>query len=109
MPDIEIPDRFDRATSADRVLRLHQEDFCQALGRLPEKKYESAGGPGLRDLAGLVRKQMTQPEDDLRALADFLAVNLVAGAPDGHAKNISLILGPMAAAGSLRSTTSQRD
>jgi len=89
-----VIDRFDRATSGDRVFRLHQEDFCQALGRLPEKKYESAGGPGLRDMAGLVRKQMTQPEDDLRALADFLAVNVVAGAPDGHAKNISLILGP---------------
>ena len=89
-----VIDRFDRATSAAKVFRLHQEDFCQALGRLPEKKYESGGGPGLRDMAGLVRRQMTEPEDDLRALADFLAVNLVAGAPDGHAKNISLILGP---------------
>lgn len=89
-----VVDRFDRITAAAKIFRLHQEDFCQALGRLPERKYESAGGPRLRDMADLVRRQMTQPADDLRALADFAAVNLVAGAPDGHAKNISLILGP---------------
>ncbi len=89
-----VIDRFDRVTVVDKVFRLHQEDFCQALGRLPERRYESVGGPGLRDMADLVRKQMTDPEDDLRALADFVAVNLVAGAPDGDAKNISLVLAP---------------
>lgn len=76
------------------VTRIHQEDFCQALGRLPEAKYEARGGPRLTDMVGLVRKQSTLRDDDVLALADFAIVNLVAGAPDGHSKNISLLLAP---------------
>jgi serine/threonine-protein kinase HipA len=88
-----VIERFDRIVGGDgSVVRLHQEDFCQALGRLPEAKYESRGGPRLIDLAGVVKKWSSQREDDLMALADFAAINLVAGAPDGHSKNISLLL-----------------
>jgi serine/threonine-protein kinase HipA len=90
-----VIERFDRGAGDDgSVLRVHQEDFCQALGRLPEAKYETRGGPGLADLAGLVRRSSAEPEDDLMAVADFAAVNLVAGAPDGHSKNISILLPP---------------
>ncbi|TCO19185.1 HipA-like protein [Kribbella steppae] len=91
MAEIE---RFDRVVGQDGISRIHQEDFCQALGRLPEAKYESRGGPRLTDMVGLVRRQSTMPADDLLALADFAIVNLVAGAPDGHSKNISLLLAP---------------
>jgi serine/threonine-protein kinase HipA len=88
-----VVERFDRIIGGDgSVVRVHQEDFCQALGRLPEAKYESRGGPRLTDMAGVVRKWSPQREDDLMALADFAAINLVAGAPDGHSKNISLLL-----------------
>ncbi|GAA2839034.1 type II toxin-antitoxin system HipA family toxin [Kribbella solani] len=87
-----VVERFDRVVDGAAVRRIHQEDFCQALGRLPAAKYESRGGPRLSDLVALVRRQLTEPEDDLLALADFAAVNLVAGAPDGHSKNISLLL-----------------
>ncbi|GAA1599586.1 type II toxin-antitoxin system HipA family toxin [Kribbella hippodromi] len=89
-----VVERFDRVVDGAAIRRIHQEDFCQALGRLPAVKYESRGGPRLSDLAALVRRQLTEPEDDLLALADFAAVNLVAGAPDGHSKNISLLLDP---------------
>ena len=87
-----VIDRFDRREADDgTILRFHQEDFCQALGRLPEHKYESRGGPQLRDMMRLLRQQSTSIDDDRLALADFLIVNLVAGAPDGHAKNISIL------------------
>jgi serine/threonine-protein kinase HipA len=88
-----VIERFDRIVGGDgSVVRVHQEDFCQALGRLPEAKYESRGGPELADMAGVVKKWSSWRDDDLMALADFVAINVVAGAPDGHAKNISLLL-----------------
>ena len=87
-----VIERFDRFTTADgRIGRLHQEDFCQALGRLPSAKYEQRGGPSLADLVRVIRQESTQPESDILALADFLIINVVAGAPDGHSKNISLL------------------
>ncbi|MFG1911822.1 type II toxin-antitoxin system HipA family toxin [Kribbella sp. NPDC048928] len=90
-----VVERFDRVVGRDgSVVRVHQEDFCQALGRLPEMKYESRGGPRLTDMAGLVRRWSSDRDDDLMALADFAAINLVAGAPDGHSKNISLLIAP---------------
>ena len=39
----------DRAVTADGVARIHQEDFCQALGVPPERKYAGEGGPTFRD------------------------------------------------------------
>ncbi|WP_407320453.1 type II toxin-antitoxin system HipA family toxin [Isoptericola halotolerans] len=87
--------RYDRARRQDgTVLRLHQEDFCSAFGRSPRRKYESNGGPGLADMARLVRQNVGDRRTGLRALGDFAAFNYVAGAPDGHAKNISLLLLP---------------
>jgi serine/threonine-protein kinase HipA len=89
-----VIERFDRVEDAGRILRIHQEDFCQALGRLPEAKYEARGGPGLEAMVRTVKQQSTAPEDDLLALADFLIVNVAAAAPDGHAKNISMLRAP---------------
>jgi serine/threonine-protein kinase HipA len=90
-----VVERFDRVVGqGGEITRVHQEDFCQALGRLPDAKYESRGGPTLADMVGLVRRQSTLLGDDLLALADFAIVNLVTGAPDGHSKNISLLLAP---------------
>ncbi|MEV6283122.1 HipA domain-containing protein [Kribbella sp. NPDC051770] len=90
-----VVERFDRTTDPARaVTRIHQEDFCQALGRMPAQKYESRGGPGLRDMVRLLKRESTVLLDDLLALADFAIINLVAGAPDGHSKNISLLRAP---------------
>lgn len=86
-----VVERFDRDQSAGRVRRIHQEDFAQACGRMPAQKYESRGGPGLADMMRALMRESTDLMDDRLALADFLIINLVAGAPDGHAKNISLL------------------
>lgn len=89
-----VIDRFDRSLASGRVLRTHQEDFAQACGRMPAHKYESRNGPGLADMMRVVTRESTGLFDDRLALADFLIINLVAGAPDGHAKNISLLRAP---------------
>lgn len=86
-----VVERFDRRTTAEGVERLHQEDFCQALRRLPEVKYEQRGGPTLKDMAGLIQRQSADREADSMAVADFVAINVIAGAPDGHSKNISML------------------
>ncbi|KWB16453.1 toxin HipA [Burkholderia cepacia] len=85
--------RFDRALHRDGgwLLRLPQEDFCQALGVPPHLKYESHGGPGVPDLAGLLRRSETSRED-LDTLFAAVIVFWMLAAPDGHAKNFSLRL-----------------
>lgn len=88
-----VVERFDRSSSGGPVVRTHQEDFAQACGRMPDRKYESDGGPTLADLVRVVDRSSTDPAGDRRRLGDHLVVNLVAGAPDGHAKNLGLRLG----------------
>jgi len=88
-----VVQRFDRQITADGVQRTHQEDFCQALRRFPEAKYEHRGGPTLKDMAGIIQRQSHHRKEDALALADFVAINVVAGAPDGHSKNISMLRG----------------
>lgn len=89
-----VIERFDRIDVGGTVRRVHQEDFCQASGRLPANKYEAPNGPGLDDMAGIVRSWSADVRSDRWALADFIAINYVTGAPDGHSKNISLALWP---------------
>ncbi|CAB3965109.1 toxin HipA [Burkholderia cenocepacia] len=88
-------ERFDRVLHRDGgwLLRLPQEDFCQALGVPPHLKYESHGGPGVPDLASLLRRSETARED-LDTLFAALIVFWMLAAPDGHAKNFSLRLLP---------------
>lgn len=87
-----VIDRFDRELRSDGTVdRIHQEDFCQALGRHPDRKYEDQNGPTLADMVRILKQHSTDLEDDKLALADFLIINVVAGAPDGHSKNISIM------------------
>jgi serine/threonine-protein kinase HipA len=85
--------RFDRAlhSSGRWWLRLPQEDFCQALGVPPGRKYEADGGPGMRELSGILRHSQNARADLETLLAAQIAYWMLA-APDGHAKNFSLQL-----------------
>jgi serine/threonine-protein kinase HipA len=87
-----IVERFDRRWTGDnRLLRLPQEDFCQALSIPPTRKYQSDNGPGMKDILQLL-KGSDVPDDDLAA---FMRANIVfwlLGATDGHAKNFSIFL-----------------
>jgi len=89
-----IVERFDRLWTEDqRLLRLPQEDSCQALSVPPSLKYESDGGPGITDILKLLRGS-DEPLSDQRS---FLKANIVfwlMGATDGHAKNFSIFISP---------------
>jgi serine/threonine-protein kinase HipA len=89
-----IVERFDRRWTANRrLLRVPQEDCCQALSIPPTKKYQSDGGPGMKDILELLKGSDAPTED----LATFLRANIVfwlIGATDGHAKNFSFFLSP---------------
>lgn len=83
--------RFDRdgATSDGRV---HQEDFCQALGYVPGEKYEKEGGPSVEECAELIRRNCSAPARDITAFLDALLFNFVIANYDAHSKNYSLLL-----------------
>ena len=93
-----IVERYDRIIHQDgSVQRLHQEDFCQATGILPEKKYQEDGGPSLTRIAGIV--QAVAPAADIEALLKAVVLNVLIGNGDAHAKNFSLLHHPSGARG----------
>lgn len=87
-----VVERFDRLWTRDkRLLRLPQEDCCQALSVTPTRKYESDGGPGMAAILDLL-KGSDDPEADRRLLLKAQIVFWLLGATDGHAKNFSIFL-----------------
>lgn len=90
--DYLLVERYDRTRSASgEVVRLHQEDFCQALAVAPEMKYQSEGGPSLKQCFALLRDVSTMPVIDLQRFLDTVVFNVLIGNHDAHAKNFSLI------------------
>ena len=87
-------ERFDRCWDQEhRLLRLPQEDCCQALSVPSSLKYDSDGGPGMSDLLDLLQGSDT-PSVDRRLFLKSQIVFWLLGATDGHAKNFSVFLGP---------------
>lgn len=92
--------RYDRVLRSDgSVVRVHQEDFCQALAYPAWQKYERDGGPGLKQIGSLIRRLPVHLRSgSARRLFDALAYNYAIAGTDGHARNFSLLLsGPDAA------------
>ncbi len=85
-------ERFDRRwTDSGKLIRLPQEDCCQALSVAPTGKYQSDGGPGIVDIMNVLRGSDNPVDDRI----DFFKANILfwlMGATDGHAKNFSLAL-----------------
>jgi serine/threonine-protein kinase HipA len=87
-----LVERYDRALGEDgSVRRLHQEDFCQALGIVPEHKYASEGGPVFRQCFDLIRRACTTPATAILRLIDAAIFNVILGNADAHGKNFSLL------------------
>jgi serine/threonine-protein kinase HipA len=85
-----VVERYDRAVSVDgSVERIHQEDFCQATGIAPERKYEEDGGPSLQQIAGIL--QSVAAADSLDRFLQAVTLNVLVGNGDAHAKNFSLL------------------
>ncbi len=83
--------RYDRILDNDILKRLHQEDFCQAMGLSHELKYQAEGGPGLKACFDLVRAYSANPIKDFQQLMEWVFFNYLIGNMDGHAKNLSFI------------------
>jgi serine/threonine-protein kinase HipA len=86
-------ERYDRRVENGHPERLHQEDFCQALGYPGELKYEAGGGPSLAQCARLVRQQLRLGPVAVKAVLDWVAFNTIIGNADAHAKNLALLCG----------------
>ena len=87
-----LVERYDRLRQPDGSLqRLHQEDFCQALGVAPEYKYQNEGGPDLTQCFDLLRKATRPSAPQVLRLLDYVIFNALIGNHDAHAKNFSLI------------------
>lgn len=87
-----LVERYDRIRGEGGVLRrLHQEDFCQALGYTSDRKYAADGGPVFRDCFDLLRRVATRPAVEVLKLFDAAIFNLIIGNADAHAKNFSLL------------------
>lgn len=89
-----VVERFDRRLTKDgRLIRLPQEDFCQALSVPPALKYQNQGGPGIIQIVKLLQASDTPTEDQLAFFKSQIIFWLI-GATDGHAKNFSIFLTP---------------
>ncbi len=90
-----IVERYDRERSREgEILRLHQEDFCQGLGIMPEQKYEAEGGPSLARCFALIKEKSAGPAVDQRALFLWVVFNVLIGNADAHAKNLAILYTP---------------
>ncbi|HZP69299.1 MAG TPA: type II toxin-antitoxin system HipA family toxin [Pseudolabrys sp.] len=88
-----VIERYDRQRTDGRILRVHQEDLCQALAILPTSKYENEGGPGIKASVELIRTVSTNAPMDVQNFVDAIAFNWIIGGTDAHAKNYSLLIG----------------
>jgi len=87
-----LVERYDRIRGEGGMLhRLHQEDFCQALGYTSDRKYAADGGPIFRDCFDLLRRTASRPAVEVLKLFDAAIFNLIIGNADAHAKNFSLL------------------
>ena len=96
--DYLLIERYDRCVlkepgGAENLEREHQEDFCQALGIIPENKYQNEGGPSLKQCFELLRGLSSAPVIDLQHLLDAVIFNFLIGNHDAHGKNFSLLYG----------------
>ena len=85
-----VCERYDRESIDGKVRRLHQEDFCQMLKVDPKRKYESVGGPGLKESFALLRA-LQLPASDTVEFLNRILFNFIVGNGDAHAKNFSVL------------------
>lgn len=87
-----VVERYDRLRLSARIARVHQEDFCQALARLPSEKYQNEAGPGVPDCVAVLADQSSAPGEDINTFLDAILFNWIVVGTDAHAKNYSLLL-----------------
>jgi serine/threonine-protein kinase HipA len=88
-----VVERYDRQTRGNEIIRVHQEDACQALGVPPWQKYQNEKGPGVTNIADLIRTHSSERQEDLDTFVKAIAFNWLIGGTDAHAKNYSFLIG----------------
>ena len=88
-----IVERFDRLRVGRSVQRIHQEDMCQAMARMPHQKYQNEGGPSALEIMALIRQHSYAREEDEARFIDALIFNWLICGTDAHAKNYALLIG----------------
>ena len=83
--------RYDREVKNGKVIRLHQQDLCQATGLPPDTKYESEGGPSIETVFDVVRDEVADPLTAATAMLDWIVFNVLVHNADAHAKNVSIL------------------
>jgi serine/threonine-protein kinase HipA len=87
-----VVERYDRQQKGNDIIRVHQEDTCQALGIMPTKRYQNEGGPSAANIIELLRTYSTDRDTDLDTFGTALGFNWLIAGTDAHAKNYSLLL-----------------
>lgn len=88
-----VVERYDRQQTASGLVRVHQEDMCQALGLPPTQKYENDQGPGIQPIVELLRQVSGAAQQDVSTFLGAIAFNWLIGGTDAHAKNYSVLIG----------------
>ncbi len=87
-----LVERYDRKIDkGGQVKRIHQEDFCQALGIAPEMKYEREGGPSILNCQNVIANYTARPALDQIKFLNIVIFNYLIGNADAHGKNFSLL------------------
>ena len=94
-----VIERYDRVQARNVWQRVHQEDTCQALSIQPTRKYQSDGGPGVRDIVDLLKTFSSKAREDIGTFLDAVYYNWLIAGTDAHAKNYALLI---ASAGQVR-------
>jgi len=87
-----VVERYDRLDIGSMVMRVHQEDMCQALGIMPTRKYQNDGGPSVSDIVELLRTHSSERDEDVDTFVLAAGFNWLIAGTDAHAKNYSLLL-----------------
>lgn len=89
-----LVERYDRVPApGGGQSRVHQEDFCQALGVATRMKYQAEGGPRFADLFGYLTERGARPAVDRLSLLRAALFNVLVGNADAHGKNFALLRG----------------
>ena len=87
-----VVERYDRVRLGNEIVRVHQEDMCQALAVSPTRKYQNEGGPSVAAIVELLRTHSSERADDIETFIDAIGFNWLIAGTDAHAKNYSLLL-----------------
>jgi serine/threonine-protein kinase HipA len=86
-----VVERYDRVRLGNEIVRVHQEDMCQALAVSPTRKYQNEGGPSVAAIVELLRTHSSERADDIETFIDAIGFNWLIAGTDAHAKNYSLL------------------